>query len=396
MFSPYFLQHDHDGKWRRAKCGNSFAPSFIQHTPSSLFFDLGPVYTYNAQNGMINPFFISDTFFQYHSGYTLASLPAGATIPSFHQHNVRHSLLLVALGGGGTLAMPSYHAHKMNDNPFSRIDLIITAGVLTLFLGLYVMYKNQEIIPFVDRSHFIFFGREFEDFLGDMVKNQMLNEDAKQRLLPASDPRTKLVNSVGKRITDITPLPGVKWEFFVFDSPQINAFCSPGGKIFVYTGLINLCQALQKKAGPVETSLAIVMGHEVAHALAKHVVEKLSMSGLIMFLNLLTTGSPLLELGFRYGLELPYSRTQETEADKLGMILCAIAGFDIDSAPQFWKAWGEVDDHMSFLATHPSHADRHLHTMEYLPTAKAIAQEHLAKQPEPPLPWYKDVWNFFA
>jgi predicted Zn-dependent protease len=172
------------------------------------------------------------------------------------------------------------------------------------------------------------------------------------------------VTEVGRRIAAAASQPDYQWEFHVIDNPKTaNAFCLPGGKVFVYTGLFRYIQD--------EPQLAAVIGHEVAHALARHGAERVSM------VLLAQTGGAVLGaasgmdaqvfqqafgVAANYGVVLPFSRSQESEADRIGLILMAKAGYPPQAALAFWDnmARGEKGQQQppAFLSTHPATADR--------------------------------------
>lgn len=173
-----------------------------------------------------------------------------------------------------------------------------------------------------------------------------------------------LVHRVGQRIAAVAPLPGAQWEFVVFDDPKTaNAFCLPGGKIGVYTGILVITKD--------EAGLATVIGHEVSHAVARHGAERIS-EGLLLDLGgqmldeamkskAEQTRSMVLAaygLTSNVGVALPHSRKQELEADQLGMIYMARAGYDPRQAIEFWKRFKTFNEKnggqtISFLSTHP-------------------------------------------
>ena len=176
-------------------------------------------------------------------------------------------------------------------------------------------------------------------------------------------------------------LSTLNWEFNVVESKQVNAFCMPGGKIVVYTGLLNLVG----NATHSDDELAAVMGHELSHALAKHANERISNQ------MLLQAGGKLLGaaigsrtgaiggllnqaygLGTQVGVLLPFGRKQEYEADKMGLILMAIAGYDPRYAVNFWKKMAQSkggEQQSELLSTHPSDENRIKAIEAYLPTA---------------------------
>lgn len=176
-------------------------------------------------------------------------------------------------------------------------------------------------------------------------------------------------------------LSTLSWEFNVVDSKQVNAFCMPGGKIVVYTGLLNLVG----NGGHSDDELAAVMGHELSHALAKHANERISNQMLMQAGGQLlgaTVGSrsgmlsgilnQAYGLGAQVGVLLPFGRKQEYEADKMGLVLMAIAGYDPRYAVNFWQKMAQSKgggQQSELLSTHPSDANRIKAIEAYLPTA---------------------------
>ncbi|MFZ1731351.1 MAG: M48 family metallopeptidase [Bacteroidota bacterium] len=161
-------------------------------------------------------------------------------------------------------------------------------------------------------------------------------------------------------------LNGYRWEFNLVESPEVNAWCMPGGKVVVYSGILPITQT--------ETGLAVVMGHEIAHAIAEHGSERMS-QGLItqlggMALNEALSSKPeqtralymsAFGLGAQVGVLLPFSRLHESEADKLGLIFMAMAGYNPNEAVTFWQRMAANKGGQAppeFLSTHPSDATR--------------------------------------
>ena len=155
------------------------------------------------------------------------------------------------------------------------------------------------------------------------------------------------------------------WEFNLVKDNQINAFCMPGGKIVVYEGLLNLVAS--------DDELAVVVGHEVAHAVAKHSNERMSQQIITQYgAQILTqalseksaaiqkAGNTIYGLGAQYGVTLPFSRKHETEADYMGLIFMTIAGYDPNVAITFWQKMSASGGAKvpEFMSTHPSDATR--------------------------------------
>jgi len=178
-------------------------------------------------------------------------------------------------------------------------------------------------------------------------------------------------NNLSERLT------GYKWEFNLVESDQVNAWCMPGGKVVVYTGILPVTQN--------EAGLAVVMGHEIAHAIAEHGNERMSqalvqqLGGVALSVALKnepeTTRGLFLAaygVGTTVGVMLPFSRTQESEADHLGLIFMAMAGYDPHAAPEFWKRMAASKQGGSppeFLSTHPSDQTRINDITAWIPEA---------------------------
>ncbi|MCI0535324.1 MAG: M48 family metallopeptidase [Verrucomicrobiales bacterium] len=191
-----------------------------------------------------------------------------------------------------------------------------------------------------------------------------------------------MVEKVGRRIAAVASkvdLPNAQWEFVVFDSKEMNAFCLPGGKVGVYTGLLGITQD--------EAGLATVLGHEVAHAAAHHGGERMSEAMLMQtggqIVGSLAASDPRKQAGAmlayglvtQYGRELPHSRRQEAEADEIGLMYMARAGYNPRKALDFWQRFSQAtagsDTTPSFFRTHPVTADRIKHIQELLPKAES-------------------------
>lgn len=177
------------------------------------------------------------------------------------------------------------------------------------------------------------------------------------------------VKRVGQRIAAAANRPDYKWEFHVIEKDTVNAFCLPGGKVFFYTGILNLTTS--------NDELAAVMGHEVAHALLRHGGERMSVAlmtqlgGSAASIALGTAVGPgasqvfgqVYGIGSQVGVTLPHSRSQESEADEVGMILAAKAGYEPSGALSLWRkmdayAKSKGQNVPSFLSTHPTTTDR--------------------------------------
>ena len=160
-------------------------------------------------------------------------------------------------------------------------------------------------------------------------------------------------------------LDGYAWEFNLIESDEVNAWCMPGGKVAFYTGILPVCQD--------DVGVAVVMGHEIAHAIAEHGGERMShqmavqMGGIALSEAVKTKPEETqaiymsaFAVGTHYGAMLPYSRKHESEADHIGLIFMAMAGFDPREAPKFWERMsaGGGGKPPEFMSTHPADATR--------------------------------------
>jgi len=176
-------------------------------------------------------------------------------------------------------------------------------------------------------------------------------------------------------------LNGYQWEYKLIENKEVNAWCMPGGKIVVYTGILPITKN--------EAGLATVMGHEVSHALANHGAQRMSAAQLQQIGAVgvaVATGSQSAEkqqmwqqyygIGSQVGVMLPFSRSHETEADKIGLTLMAIAGYNPEQAIFFWERMSASSSGAKppeMLSTHPADATRIANLKRLIPEAKAEA-----------------------
>jgi metalloendopeptidase OMA1, mitochondrial len=262
-------------------------------------------------------------------------------------------------------------------------------AILSLALGLTLLVAACASAPFTGRRQFLFTSEGSETRMGYQAFEQI-----KRQYKLSRDPDTNaLVAKVGRRVADAAQRPDYRWEFVVLEGKEANAFCLPGGKVGIFTGLLKYTRD--------EAGLATVISHEVAHALARHAGERLSQSmlaqaggiGLGAALGGMGSlaGTAIMQgysLGAQLGLLLPYSRVQESEADHVGLILMAKAGYDPAQALEFWRRMMAGDKGAKlpeFMSTHPNDASRLKELEEFLPEArKYYVSAHKAQIQPPP------------
>ncbi len=210
---------------------------------------------------------------------------------------------------------------------------------------------------------------------------------SKNPAAPLTDANAKMVKKVGngisnavisflKSVNKSNRIKGYKWDYNLVNNPTVNAWCMPGGKVVVYTGILPYTID--------ETGLAVVMGHEIAHAVARHGNERLSQQLLVIMggvsLSVALSEKPeqtqnLFLLSYGVGSilgTLAYSRQHEYEADKLGMVFMALAGYDPSKSVDFWDRMSKISGNKlpEFLSTHPSDEKRVNELKKFLPTAQ--------------------------
>jgi predicted Zn-dependent protease len=233
-------------------------------------------------------------------------------------------------------------------------------------------------VPVTGRKQFNLLSSQQEMELGFSAFSQMKKE------VPISKDATvnALVTKVGKRIAAVASndLPNAQWEFVVFESKEANAFCLPGGKVGVYTGILPITKD--------EAGLAVVIGHEVAHAAARHGGERMTHATALQYggqaVGAFSSSDPKWQalantvygVGSQLVIALPYGRLQESEADRMGLIYMARAGYDPEAAVAFWQRFAEFNKKAGgntpwFLRTHPEDEKRIERLRGWMPEAKA-------------------------
>jgi predicted Zn-dependent protease len=263
---------------------------------------------------------------------------------------------------------------------------------LPLLLPLLALLPTCQTNPTTGRSQLLIFSESHMNQLGVEAYAQMTGPQSEAKI--SNDPAlTAPLLRVGAAISAAADKPDYQWEFKLIDDPKtVNAWALPGGKIAFYTGIYPILQD--------EEGMAIVMGHEVMHAILKHSNERMSQQALAVGA---TTAAAValhdnenrdaylaaLGAGAAVGVILPYSRKHESEADKYGLFLAARAGYDPEAAIGVWErmaALGGGNRPPAFLSTHPDPAERVKKMKEWMPEAKRLYGEAKAKQVNRKLP----------
>lgn len=235
--------------------------------------------------------------------------------------------------------------------------LAVSCGVVS-FTGRrqVLLFSDSEIAALSDES--------YAEFMSTAKISS--DADASAMLKGVGDRMVSALESYMKSHDMESALRGLKWEYQLVESEEVNAFCMPNGKIVFYEGIL--------KYADTPDYIAVVMGHEMAHAVAKHGNERMSqqaalnmagaVAGEVIGAKKGTAAKNLFNIGFGIGSQagvlLPYSRKHEYEADKIGMYIMDIAGYDVNAAPEFWEKMldGKNPNTNDFLSTHPSDAKR--------------------------------------
>jgi predicted Zn-dependent protease len=272
----------------------------------------------------------------------------------------------------------------MGSQPRQRMSWKVRLIPIVLFAiyGLYYYVSNQETVPITGRTHLVDMTREQEVSLGLQTYQDILSQS---KVVPQGE-AVDLIQTIGQKLAraaaDVDP--GFEWEFNVIQSDQANAFALPGGKTAVYTGLFPVAENTN--------GLAVVMGHEIAHVIARHGAERMAYQKLVQIGSMAATVAlgdmdyqtqravmGALGVGAQYGVLLPFSREHESEADYMGLLFVARACFDPTEAPKLWERMGQMSQGQQpseFMPTHPSHGTRIKQFEEWMPEALTIRKEH--------------------
>ena len=257
-----------------------------------------------------------------------------------------------------------------------------------LYMGYYYL-SHREVVPLTGRKQLVDLSREQEAALGYQSYQEILQNE---RIVSTGE-APKMVRDVATRLIQAVQKfpgadPGFEWEANVIESDQVNAFALPGGKIAVYTGLFPVAANAD--------GLAVVMGHEIAHAVARHGAERMAYQKLVQIGSMaagvsVSDMSPqarqavmaALGAGTKFGVLLPFSRDHESEADEMGLYFAAAACFDPREAPKLWERMAALDGARpsEFASTHPSNARRIEDLNRWMPKALEYQTQYCSGQP---------------
>ncbi|OBZ88808.1 Mitochondrial metalloendopeptidase OMA1 [Choanephora cucurbitarum] len=269
---------------------------------------------------------------------------------------------------------PSNYTRFQNNQriPFylsKRVWVFVGTGTV-MFGGYYVTHLER--VPISNRVRFMDVTPRQEEAMAIQAYHEVMAQFGR-RILPANHPYSRFVRKVAQRLVRVSGMDHMKWEFYVIDSPERNAFVLPGGKVFVFTGILPVVQN--------EDGMAAVLGHEISHQLARHSAEKFSFVKILFALQFTLTlfgidpSFIFNQFSLSFLMMKPFSRKCETEADDIGLQLMALACFNPQEAIEVWKRMDAMGEHEipQFASTHPSHKNR----IEFLRKEVGLGMHHL-------------------
>ncbi|MGC3969706.1 MAG: M48 family metallopeptidase [Pirellulales bacterium] len=277
---------------------------------------------------------------------------------------------------------PDQQRPRLGSRLLSRLIIVVVLAAIPLGS---LLLKGCQKGPF-GRSQVVALNPQQEEQLGLQAFQEVLSQERVMRQGPLVD----AIKDIAQRLTDAArhegflsgvqmPEQEMQWDVRVIESHEQNAFCLPGGKIVVYTGILPIAET--------NTGLAVVMGHEIAHALAHHGAERMAQQQIAQ-IGVMAAGGALgdmdpnarqqvlqmINAGAKFGI-LKYSRGHESEADHMGLLLMAAAGYDPRESMRFWERMQQFAGGKSppeFLSTHPSHETRIQDLKSWLPEAMPL------------------------
>jgi predicted Zn-dependent protease len=265
-------------------------------------------------------------------------------------------------------------------------------GVLilaALYMG-YYYFSHQQAVPVTHRKQLVDISPQQEAQLGFQSYQEVLHESK----VVQGGAQVQAVRDIGQRIVEaarkLAPdahWDTYQWEFNLIQSDQANAFCLPGGKVAVYTGILPIVKNTD--------ALAVVMGHEIAHAIARHGAERMAQQKLVQ-IGTVAAGMSTSDMdprqqqmvmaalgaGLQYGVMLPFSRQHESEADHMGLLFAAAACFDPREAPKLWERMDSNGGQRppEFASTHPSGQTRIQQLNAWMPEAVQAYEQNCGKR----------------
>lgn len=264
---------------------------------------------------------------------------------------------------------------------------------IILFIPILLFCLNCSTVPLTGRKQLAFIPSSQINSLAAQNYQEVLKESK----ISNNQQQVEMIRRVGNRIVaavekyltienQMDVIDGFKWEFNLIESEQVNAWCMPGGKVAFYTGIMPICKD--------DNGVAVVMSHEIAHAIAQHGNERMSqeltsqMGGVALAVALQDQPAQTQALamtafgvGSQVGVLLPFSRTHESEADKMGLYFMTLAGYDPYEAPRFWERMnaGAGGSPPEFLSTHPNPSTRIANMEKWIPEALAYKAKYEGK-----------------
>jgi predicted Zn-dependent protease len=274
--------------------------------------------------------------------------------------------------------------HAMSGSAKAVIGFLIGRPLVAIALaaavvGVLLLHAHRQKTPVTHRVEHVTLSDQQQMQLGSQEYTKTLRENRAR--IVSSGPQYAEVQRVAKRIESVASRdkPNFVWKVTLITKNEANAYCLPGGKIVVYSGILPLTEN--------DAGLATVLGHEVAHATAEHVAERIERNHLTEVAATIIAGGVAVTPGqflriqalLGVGSSLPFSRSQESEADHIGLIYMARAGYDPRQAYAFWKRMqraSQAHEPPEFLSDHPSDAHRVARIQGWLPQAEREYKPH--------------------
>lgn len=285
----------------------------------------------------------------------------------------------------GVIKSPSLTFIQAHVHPSKlQIQALRWGTALALSAAVYQFATNLQVVPITGRTQVVALSQEEEWELG---RRHAGAEVATSKLI-TEGPALRLCVDVSARLVSVSEhlFPRkFDWHVWLIDAPdKVNAGCYPGGKIVIYSGILDVIDWAVEKGycKSKHDALAVILSHEIGHALARHTAEQMSYLPITYLQYVLDTDSPLFNFLFELVFNLPFSRKHEHEADHIGIMLMSSACYDPAEAPGLWAAFAAFDEDddkftdfvLEFLSTHPTSKKRHLVLKELVQEALELQQ----------------------